>query len=363
MAMVGEKQRRAALLLDDTRCLLRALGFKDSAVDDVQVTGGRNPSGVVTIGATTVFVKRFAGRSADARFRRSRSFAEAGVRPAAPFDTARVLGHDEERLTMAFECIPSAADFGEAIRERRVATADIQVAARSVAALHSADVADPSALDISLPDLPPADGAALPLEAAEEATLGELEMWRLLQRDVALLHQVQELTKTNPTPAPIHGDLRGDQMVIRGDEGWIIDWEELRWGDPARDIGSLCGELLYHNLLTLALERPGSNKPFDDAFIIEQGTEAVRLASKQLTAFGCAYESNGSTPHDPEFWTRSTRYIGWHLFDRAFASATYYGRLGAWDKAIAGIGRNLVMEPASHMTTIGLPGEAPCSSI
>ncbi len=39
--------------------------------------------------------------------------------------------------------------------------------------------------------------------------------------------------------ATIHGDFHLSQMMIEGDQSWLLDFDPLSFGDPAADLGNL----------------------------------------------------------------------------------------------------------------------------
>jgi hypothetical protein len=45
-------------------------------------------------------------------------------------------------------------------------------------------------------------------------------------------------------PVPIHGDLHPDQILVRSDGPWFVDFERAGMGDPYQDLGNLVAHLL-----------------------------------------------------------------------------------------------------------------------
>src|SRR5699024_11547597 len=86
------------------------------------------------------------------------------------------------------------------------------------------------------PGLPPISNAAIPLDLVEGSTMGQLDLWRIIQSDLELGEGLNALVSTDSPLTPVHGDLRTDQIFYSNNDIWIIDWEDFHLGDPARDL-------------------------------------------------------------------------------------------------------------------------------
>jgi aminoglycoside phosphotransferase (APT) family kinase protein len=87
-------------------------------------------------------------------------------------------------------------------------------------------------------------------------------------REVAL-QLWPEVSKRSPTPALVHGDYwPGNVLWHRGRLSGVVDWEDARLGDPARDVAICRGDLTLLFGLHVA-----------DAFLREYETAAGRQIS------------------------------------------------------------------------------------
>ena len=347
--------RESLRLLRACAPTLDALGITAENVTGVDPTLGRNVSGVITHPGGKVFVKAIQGADGLQRFHRTLSFFNNDIKPSSPFRTPALLSSDENTLSAAYGCLPDAADFAVHVRENRATQNQLACAARTVAALHSTPLTEQGSISRDVPHLPPHGPNAIGLALLEESTFGELELWRLLQSDEPLRTALSALVWGDHEVRHIHGDLRSDQLVLDEDTCWLLDWEEFRIGDPARDLGSLAGEILYHRLRTLLTQaRAQVGDALTDAGILRTGEQLIAEARPCVAALWRSYRDALVGLDDNDLPDRVAAYMGWFLFDRALASATYSGRLNAFDRALAGIGRGLVLEPATYRNSVGI---------
>lgn len=334
---------------------LSSLGVTTESITGVESALGRNVSGVITHAGGKVFVKAIQGADGPQRFRRSLSFFDNEIEPPAPFRTPALLSSDESTLSAAYGCLPEATEFAVDVRENRATEHQLARAGRTAAALHSTPLVEHSTISRDVPHLPPHGPNAISLALLEESTFGELELWRILQSDEPLRTALNALVCGEHEVRHIHGDLRADQLVLDEDACWLLDWEEFRIGDPARDLGSLAGEVLYHRLRTLLTEaRTHVGDTLTDTGILQTGERLIAEARPYVTALWTSYRDTVVGLEDNGLADRTAAYMGWFLFDRALASATYTGRLNAFDRALAGIGRGLVLEPATYRDSVGI---------
>jgi hypothetical protein len=348
--------------------LLRKLGAGDFLPDEVTAHVGRNDNwSGPTASGLRVFVKRLVGISpgeARQRFDRIMAYETLAAGPAgARLPGPRFLGSDPASLLLAYEYLEDARSGAELAADDAFDDATCRAAGETVAALHGLPV-DAELLDTSTHPMPPVHRfGALPLPVYTAATFGELETWRLLQRDhdlAAALGRLREAEAAQPQRAPVHGDLRLDQFLQTGRGLHLTDWEELRVGDPARDVGDFVGEWLY--LAVHGIPRAIGNDP-GRAFghqashdeVVTHGLRELDRLRPRMRAFWDAYLAARATPVDEAFRVRAAAYAGWHLIDRLFATAMVFGgRLPAADRASAGIGRSLLLSPETYPATLGL---------
>ncbi|WP_158634104.1 class V lanthionine synthetase subunit LxmK [Amycolatopsis sp. WAC 04169] len=311
--------------------------------------GGRHRNWAgTTVSGTGVFVKRIVPGTleADRRIRRLIALESADW---VPVPRPRCLGWDPKTGLLVYELVTPARDgrqladdddFDETIADRM---------GRLVAKLH--DAASPPWLDVSSPRLPPlGEMDALPLEVYRNACAAELELWRLLQKDEALIAALRHLSAIPETlHTPTHCDLRLDQFVIDGSDVQLVDWDELRLADPARDIGAFVGEWLFRSTLGIA---PPDAAP-DHGAIVARGAARFAAVRPLILSFWQAYREIRREP-DTDLGRRSTAFAGWHQLDRVLAAAEGQSRLLPVERAAAGIGRALVLDPGRFAATLGL---------
>ncbi|MEI3867522.1 phosphotransferase [Microbacterium sp. CCNWLW134] len=355
--MIGENGQR---LLERVRPLLEAMGRRVDEVTEASPIIGRNLNGeIVFDDGDRVFVKQLGGMAAGERHARSVSFhdcvrlADAGADLRAP---ALRAAHAPS-VSLAYEWVDARSTFAQSIREVEAETDEVRRAGRCVAALHSLEVIDPDAIDRSRPMFPPAGPNAMSRETFYGSTMGQLDMWRFIQRDQPLLDALNLLVdrSRDGRRTPAHGDLRADQIFLTAEEAFMLDWEEFRLGDPARDVGAMLGEVFYHRLRRTIVDASMHADELDDADVVRFGSEAIDTSRPLAQAFWRGYRDRVADDIvDAAFVDRAVSYFGWQLFDRSLASGTYFGRVSALDRALAGIGREAIVGSDRYGAVLGL---------
>ena len=358
--MIAENGRR---LVDSAAGLLRILDRDPQTVVEASTILGRNLNGVLTFDdGERIFVKQIGGLGAPRRHARSVSFHTAVCSEEAGSDlrTPALRADEAETCTLAYEYIDAASTFAESIRELEANDADVRQAGRSVAALHSLTITDAARLDDSRPMFPPNGPNAMSRDTFYGSTMGQLDMWRYIQRDAPLLVSLNALVRASEQcrRAPAHGDLRADQLFLTDDEAWMFDWEEFRLGDPARDVGAMLGEVFYHRLRRTIVDASLAGEDLDDATVIRFGGDAIDQSRPLANTLWSGYmERVDPDVVDDTFVDRAVGYFGWQLFDRSLASGTYFGRVSALDRALAGIGREAIVGAERYGAVLGLTQE------
>jgi hypothetical protein len=308
-----------------------------------------------------VVVKQFRGSPADAdrRFWRSLAFENTIGRTTPEwFATPRCIGWDEDAHLLAFEYIDAArsgADLvlssefdddlayhiGLAIGELHAATADAvldrpgPVPDRTVPRMPSAELLD-----------------GLPIGVYASCSAAELQAWRLMQRDEPLAEAIRLLLTRQGRAAatPAHCDLRLEQVFLGAGRLYLCDWEEFRFADPARDVGSFAGEWLHQAITSMAA---GDGDGLSHTEIVQRMTAGIERERPRIVAFWTGYR-RARPAADLDLAIRATAFAGWHMFDRMLAVARRFARLRAIDRAAAGVGRAILLSPATHAGTLGL---------
>ncbi|WP_344077791.1 class V lanthionine synthetase subunit LxmK [Streptomyces crystallinus] len=343
--------------------LLVRLGLGALVRDSVSAPVGRNHAwaGDTTSGRR-VFVKRLVGPEADVRARMKRllSFEEFvghvdGLRGHVP----ALLGFDEDAQLVVFAHVE--AESGAELMVDQTFGGDLAFAVgRAIGCLHAA--VPGAELDRSLPSLPDAGLLrAMPLAMYNELSFAELEAWRLMQHDAALIEALEVLQEweSRAPRVPSHCDFRVDQLLVGDDHVPILaDWEEFRLADPARDVGSFAGEWLYRSVLDIVTRR-GDTGPsaFDDLElthdqVLARGAEKLERLLPLVHRFWDGYRTV-RTDLDAQFTVRATAFAGWHLLDRLIAGAAQSQRLSGIERAAAGIGRGALLTPHKFAPLLG----------
>ncbi|UVS81379.1 class V lanthionine synthetase subunit LxmK [Actinokineospora sp. UTMC 2448] len=299
---------------------------------------GRNAAwcGITSTGAR-IFAKRVAGRAAVERSVRFEQLA-----PARPL-TPPLLAHADDLLVFA---LVDAENANGLAGDDGLETAHAERMGAAVAELHRLGSGTPEA-----PLLPTsADLRRLPLASFVAASAGELAFWSLVQPDTEM-HAAVDVLRRHPAgvPArPIHGDLRLDQFLVGGDQVWLTDWEEFRFGDPARDIGAFVGDWVLRAALAVS---NGVDELGHDRFL-ERFTGEMDRVRPFLHAFRAGYRQ--VREWDEHQCVRAAAYAGWHMFERLNATAAASVFLTALHRAAAGIGRAALLRPERFLTVLGL---------
>ncbi|MFG7944343.1 class V lanthionine synthetase subunit LxmK [Streptomyces cacaoi] len=349
--------------------LLARLGLGEFEENSVDSRPGRNDiwCGTTTTGAS-VFVKRMTGDPFDIqqRTRRLLSF-ETALRAFFPFprgsgaalDAPRLLGHDAEAAVFAFTRVTDGEPGNDLMIERRLDEDTARRCGRAVAHLHSLRPGEAAQLDDSVPLFPSLKLLeGIPDTMFDLLGTAELQMWRLLQTDDELRGAVARLLRREREAprVPVHCDLRLDQFLIAGEHLTLTDWEELRLGDPARDVGAFIGECLYRSVLDIVSGRgevdfTAASLTVED--VLRRGVERIRARQPLMAAFTAGY-AQGRPGRDPRLAARAAAFAGWHLIDRMIATAHFRPRLLGIERAAAGIGRTALLDPDRFVGSLGL---------
>lgn len=362
--MIATKQR----FLSAIHTGLSSSSIAPDDITDVAFQTGRNFSALIELkDGSKLYAKQLRGMFSDLRLKRTLQFDSWFRKQSVGFSSPNLLGSDSEQRTVVFEYQSSEKMLENEIRDLTVDFPTLENVARALVEFHLIPVTDPSTLDQSLPEFPPRGLAVMSLDYLDNSTMGELDLWRLVQADAALQEALTNLQKESTFSTPIHGDFRPDQILISDHGISIIDWEEFRFGEPARDLGTFLGEIFFHGMRTLASGLPSSDESPTEEDIVVRGEELLTTVRPFISAFWTAYQNHGteivkergkhshlSTNQLRELATRTVGYMGWHLFDRSLVASAVAGRLSAHDRALNGIGRNLIINRKDFVDTVGL---------
>lgn len=347
--------------------LLSRLGLGDFDRDTVTSPPGRNESwsGSTTLGRE-VFVKRLVGPELDVTKRIERLLAFQRFlehRPALAAHTPAFLGADRESSLVVYEYVAGATGGAQLVVDQEFAESHAEWVGQMIGQLHNTTTNEADDLDTSPPPLPETDLLhGLPLPVFNSFSNAELEAWGLMQRDQQLVEALERLRRTeHEAPrVPTHCDLRVDQLLFTEHQVYVIDWEEFRLADPARDVGSFAGEWLHRSVLDIVTNRGDGDNAFLDVEltheqVLQRGAAKMERLLPLFHAFFRGYHAV-RTDLDPGFAQRVTAFAGWHLLDRLIAGARRSHRLSGIERAAAGVGRRAVLTPEKFVSVLGLEG-------
>ncbi|MEU7001054.1 class V lanthionine synthetase subunit LxmK [Nonomuraea sp. NPDC046570] len=348
----------------EVNALLDRLGLGALDGDGVSAFAGRNNNwaGRTSTGAR-VFVKRLDGDREESliRFRRALDLqAILRARPSADLRCPPLLGADQEARLLVFEWLEHARAGNVMATEGEFEAPTAYQAGRAVGALHQL----PGAADTTPHPLPPVWALrAIPLTMFSAARIAELRYWALLQQDRPLVGALESLreSESRVSHRPCHGDLRLDQFLLDEAGLYVLDWEEFRMADPARDVGAFAGEWLHHAIRKVNADVDkvyGPGTRLSHELIVERGGAEIAGVRPLIAEFWRGYLDSGA-PADADLAERSTSYAGWHLLDRLLATAGTQTRLRAVDLAAAGVGRTALLNPGHFTETLGLAAPLP----
>lgn len=302
----------------------------DTVVDSA-VLGTRNRVERVTLrSGVTYVISRWGELASDAesRFRRVLQAHDGRFDGCARFRVPNLYAVDETTWTTAHEYVhplPRALTLPEACE--------------AFAELHTRP-AGPE-LDRSLPALPQiAPWEGLEMSAWQSLSTGELEAWGLIQ-SLDLREAILAMLAPAPTVL-MHGDASQRNLVIdRSSTVTIVDWEEFRAGDGARDIGFLFGETLESELRCRLRDVREARGTLPLANAAESAVAAATSAWAQGWSSYCAVRA----PEDDGFVSRSVRFAGWRLAESALAEGAKRLKLTADTKAVLGVGLMFLRHP------------------
>ncbi|MFQ3844748.1 phosphotransferase [Staphylococcus pseudoxylosus] len=172
-------------------------------------------------------------------------------------------------------------------------------------------------------------------------TGAELELYNLLQQDKQLIETILEREKSTDQSL-CHGDVRLDQFIYDGKDLWIIDFEELRMGDPSKDLSGVIGSLYFSCLLktfSKTTQETSNEREVEQQFI-DRGATHIDEITSLISTFINTYKQNKEINT-----TQLSINIGWFIIERIMSRAKFTFRLSATDKAILGIGREIIVYP------------------
>lgn len=341
--------------------LLEQLGLGSLSAAEVYTFPGRNENwcGRTDTGES-VFVKQLTGAPEETlkRYRRMLAFERLARDGDRSFRSPELLGGSEAQRLLVFRMLDDVRPGSELAVAEEFTEPMSAAAGRMLAALHRLPYRDDDFPESDPHPFPPIeDLRSLPMEYYLNASGAFVQAWGLLQRDSVLCAELERLQagEAGVAHVPVHGDLRLDQLLFTGTVLYVNDWEEFRLGDPARDIGAYAGEWLHRAVqrIPVAEQKEAFAAVLTHEEVLTRGDAELSRVLPLITEFRRGYREGGGRVDD-ELLVRATAYAGWHLVERLIASTKESSRLSAISRAAAGIGRNVIMDPRSFVSTVGL---------
>ncbi|MBW4835872.1 phosphotransferase [Staphylococcus capitis] len=307
------------------------------------VKEGRNIISLEEDGTTQYLHKVIKGPKVDALRRYNNCLKWEGIRTdTIRLKSPKLIDHDEDSLSLKYQWIENATSLEEELEQLSPNFKHkIAKAADMLATLHLSDIND---VDIDSEDqLPQRESLLYALNKYEYAgcTGAELELFSLLQQDSELVETIMQQSHDNDV-CICHGDIRLDQFIFTDEDIWIIDFEELRKGDSSRDLAGLIGSIYFDCLLktfTETTQETSDAKEIEDQFM-ERGLNYIEQMRPLIQLAYQTYVSKKMINN-----IHLARNIGWFLVERIMSRAKFSFRLTAIDKAILGIGREVIVFP------------------
>lgn len=346
--------------------LLEGLGLGEFKQETLVSPVGRNDSWLGdTSSGQRVFAKQLLGpqESVNQRSRRIASFERhRTVSTYTHLHSPRLLGSDSDAGQVVFEALAGGESLAAQVIQGSGKPERSRGVGQAIGELHASGQDPFTQYDTSKPDLPQTSHfEAFPLDRYLNSTWGELQVVKLHQDDTEFAAAVRSLlAEENRSPrVPSHCDLRLDQVMVSDDQVHILDWEEFRLADPARDVGSYAGEWVYRAIMDIVRADDGAQSieiNLDHDLIIERGVAKLLELRPHIVQFWAGY-TDASGFDDNETAVRATGFAGWHLHDRLLASSQFRSTLPPIERAAAGIGRSMLLEPQKFAAVLGLGGE------
>lgn len=324
---------------------LAAVGIHSVDWDSKNYLPGRHRSFWVQSENRSLHVKSF-GEAGAARLSASLEFAarthSVGIGPA-------IIATDGEQILVT-EFV-RAAEVSTLVNANGADTKTFRKLGSTLGALHEMGIGKTRGPRPALPSSLVAH--ALSLEAYDDASGGELEAWRLIQSISGAVEALASLEDDWESAAYcfVHGDLRLDQaLVTQSGKVLLLDGEDSHIGDPARDIGYIAGDTIRLGLVDV-IGRLGASARLAGVFERAGATALERIAPAVSALIGGYAELRDFSDHA---CVRAARYAGWGLLESMLVSARSRGNVPAVDRALAGIGARLLVDPDQFRHGVGL---------
>lgn len=193
---------------------------------------------------------------------------------------------------------------------------------------------------------------ALSTDEFSKSTGAELELFALLQRDKLLIDSLK-VHSSNAVLGYRHGDLRLDQLLIDPNgKLYIIDFEEFSLGDVHTDLAGFIGSIVFKALLdtfSKAESEVNTSEEIDNYFV-HKGNENLSNMKPLIVEAIDRYTYYSDKSINLELLAVN---VGWFIIERIISRSKFTYRLSNVDKAIAGVGRQSIVNPKLLVQLLG----------
>ena len=267
-----------------------------------------------------------------------------------------ILKTDSESYTLAYEWIDGksvqdmCAESGKHPSKKILADLAANLARiNSLPNVSASDKAEPSSVNNEF---------LLALKKEEYANLsgGEITLIGILQHDYQLIHAVdhffQRFHRSKHHIGMCHGDFRLDQVML-GNNGqlYMVDFEEFHYGYTICDIAGLIGSLFFNALFKVFSSAPDAlSETIDYAgYYQSEEMKALDEVAPLLSLCVTTYEKKLGEEIDPD---EIAYFVAWFMIERIISRAKFVLKISPADKAILGIARAIILEPADFTDLI-----------
>jgi hypothetical protein len=281
----------------------------------------------------------------------------------------RLLLDDPAHAIAVFELIPRAVSLWSS-PDAQDNFSLLELATRSlghaIGTLHRCFRADDWAQDPRLKKFRSALPWAFMVHKPGVASLGNLSAAEYqairLTQNVKLSDQLDRLCLRWQVEAMIHGDIRLDNILIRRDatnsgmddaELWIVDWELIRFGDPAWDLAGVLQDCLSLWVSSMPL----SDGMRADEMISQARVPLSRLWTVSRSIWAGYREQAGlTTAQANDRLLRAVEFSGVRLIQSVFELAHDADQLAGHSAVLLQVSMNLLAEPElGQIQLYGIP--------
>lgn len=201
-------------------------------------------------------------------------------------------------------------------------------------------------------------------EAFWSLSAAEVELWRILQKAAADGRVDLDAHEVPAEPVLIHYDLRLDQALCVHDRVMLLDWEEMRSGDRARDLGMLFGDILSETVYGVLDNLDESDLAPDEAvgaLMISAGRRASRAIGLVVDGYLTEFTSSrrvAELGHLKLLGRRVAHYMFRHLLERVGSRSAISTQLTGIDRGIVAIALEIAQQLPAAANAFGFDFQA-----